>query len=381
MGTAFVYGKIVGEENFTNREKDLERLISNFENKTNTILISPRRWGKSSLVAKAAAVAQKKNKEVRFCFIDLFNIRSEEEFYQQFALEVLKASTSKMEELRSSAFTFMGRLLPKLIVGNMPGNEVSLELDWKEVKKNPNDILDLPENLSRDKDFRLIVCIDEFQNIAGFENQLDIQKKLRSHWQKHSKTSYCLYGSKRHMMMEVFTSASMPFYKFGDLFFLEKISRENWLPFIISRFKVTAKDIKPEAAEKIISLAECHPYYVQQLAQQAWLRTKRSCNTIIVAEAHEELVLQMSLLFQTITDSLSNTQVNFLQALICGETQLSSAEVLMKYRLGTSANIIRIKDALVSREIIEVQSSEYVFLDPVYRFWLKKHYFRIWDGG
>ena len=381
METAFVYGKIVADQNFTDRERDLERLVLNFENKTNTILISPRRWGKSSLVAKAAEIAAKKNKDLRFCFIDLYNLRSEEQFYEHFALEVLKASTSKLEEISSTAFKFIGRLLPKLIVGNMPGNEVSLELDWEEVRKNPDDILDLPERISKDKNFRLVICIDEFQNIAGYDNQLDIQKKLRSHWQKQSKTCYCLYGSKRHMMMDVFTSPQMPFYKFGDIVFLEKISPENWLPFIIKRFRETSRDIKPEAAGLIIKLAESHPYYVQQLAQQAWLRTKRMCNSIIVTEAHESLILQMSLLFQTLTDSLSTTQVNFLNALISGETKFNSAEVLKKYRLGTSANISRIKNALVSREIIENQNKEFVFLDPIYRYWLKKYYFKIWDGN
>jgi AAA+ ATPase superfamily predicted ATPase len=377
METAFVYGKVVGEDNFTNREKDMERLLSNFENRTNTILISPRRWGKSSLVAKAAEKAHKKNKTLRFCFIDLYNLRSEEQFYEQFALEVLKASSSKVEELTNQAFKFIGRMMPKIIVENMPGNEVSLGLDWKEVRKNPDDILNLPENLSRDKKFRFVICIDEFQNIAGFEDHVAFQKKLRSHWQKHSNTTYCLYGSKRSMMMDVFTSSNMPFYKFGDILFLEKITREDWLPFIMKRFKDTGKGINPEAAGAIIDLADCHSYYVQQLAQQAWLRTKRICNSEIVAEAHDGMVLQMSLLFQTITDSLSNTQVNFLKALICGEKQLSSVEVLQTYRLGSSANVTRIREALVSKEIVEVQNKEYVFLDPVYRFWLKKFYFRV----
>ncbi len=377
METAFVYGKIVGKDNFTNREKDLEKLLLNFENGTNTILISPRRWGKSSLVAKAAEQALRGNKGLRICFIDLYNIRSEEQFYEQFALEVLKADSSKLEDLRNQAFKFIGRLLPKLIVGNVPGSEISLALDWKEVKKNPDDILNLPESLSHDKSYRFIICIDEFQNIAGFEHQLDFQKKLRSHWQKHSKTSYCLYGSKRHMMMDVFTAYNMPFYKFGEILFLEKISREDWLPFIIKRFKDTGKEITEDAAGEIISLTDRHPYYVQQLSQQAWLRTKRSCNMLNVADAHESLILQMSLLFQTITDSLSNTQVNFLKALVSEEKQLSSADTLKTYHLGSSANIKRIREALISKEIVEVQNKEYVFLDPVYRFWLKKFYFRI----
>ena len=377
MEAAFVYGKIVGNNNFTNREKDLDRLLSNFENGTNTILISPRRWGKSSLVTKAAKQVLSGNKELRMCFIDLYNIRSEEQFYEQFALEVLKADSSKLEDLRNQTFKFIGRLLPKLIVGNIPGSEISLELDWKEIKKNPDDILNLPENLSRDKNYRFIICIDEFQNIAGFENQLDFQKKLRSHWQKHSKTSYCLYGSRCHMMKDVFTSYNMPFYKFGDILFLDKISKDDWLPFIIKRFKDTGKEIKEDAANEIITLADRHPYYVQQLSQQAWLRTKRKCNTEIVAEAHEGLILQMSLLFQTITDSLSNTQVNFLKALISEEKRLSSANTLQTYRLGSSANITRIREALIAKEIIEVQNKDYFFLDPVYKFWLKMFYFKL----
>jgi len=377
METAFVYGKIVSDNNFTDREKEVKSLLLNFENRTNTILISPRRWGKTSLVSKVAELAAKDNKQLRFCFIDLYNLRSEEAFYEQFALEVLKAGSSKIEELTAMAFKFIGRLVPKIILGDIPGNEVSLALDWDEVKKNPDDILNLPETISRDKKFRFVICIDEFQNIAGFDDQLAFQKKLRSHWQKHSKTSYCLYGSKRHMMMDVFTSVNMPFYKFGDIMFLEKISGEDWLPFLLKRFKDTGKEIRTDAADEIITLADCHPYYVQQLAQQAWLRTKRICNIEIVEESHESLILQMSLLFQTITDGLSNTQVNFLKALICDEKQLSSADTLRKYRLGSSANISRIRDALIFKEIIEVQMKEYVFLDPVYKFWLKKFYFKV----
>lgn len=377
METAFVYGKIVSDSNFTDRETEVKTLLSNFENRTNTILISPRRWGKTSLVTKVAGMAGKENKRLRFCFIDLYNLRSEEEFYEQFALKVLKAGSSKIEELTSMAFKFIGRMVPKIILGDAPGNEVSLALDWEEVKKNPEDILNLPETISRDKKFRFVICIDEFQNIAGFSDPLAFQKKLRSHWQKHSNTCYCLYGSKRHMMMDVFTSVNMPFYKFGDIMFLEKISGENWLPFLIKRFKDTGKEIRPDAAQVIISLADCHPYYVQQLAQQAWLRTKRVCTIEIVYESHESLILQMSLLFQTITDGLSNSQIHFLKALISGEKKLSSADILRKYRLGSSANISRIREALISKEIIEVQLNEYVFLDPVYRFWLKRFYFRI----
>ena len=99
-------------------------------------------------------------------------------------------------------------------------------LDWKEVKKGQDEILDLAENICKNKKIKVVVCIDEFQNIAFFDEPLAFQKKLRAHWQHHKQTSYCLYGSKRHLLMDIFSSQSMPFYKFGDVIFLEKIKEK-----------------------------------------------------------------------------------------------------------------------------------------------------------
>lgn len=86
-------------------------------------------------------------------------------------------------------------------------NEISLEFDWNEIRKNPDEILDLAERIAIDKGIRIVVCVDEFQNIAEFNDPLYFQKKLRSHWQQHQYVSYCLYGSKRHMMLDVFTNS------------------------------------------------------------------------------------------------------------------------------------------------------------------------------
>ncbi|MEI6764885.1 MAG: AAA family ATPase [Bacteroidota bacterium] len=376
METPFVFGKIASEKNFTDRKDETGRLISNFTSQINTILISPRRWGKSSLVSKAAQLAAKKDKTLRFCFIDLYNVRTEEQFYQLLAYEVLRASSSKWEELMGTAKKFMGRLVPKITFNPDPNNEFSLGFDWAEVKKQPDEILNLAENISKAKKLKFIICIDEFQNISGLGDSLIIQKKLRANWQKHKRTTYCLYGSKRHMLMEVFTSSEMPFYKFGDIIFLQKIAEEELVSFIISRFTSTGKKISAENAGFITKMTECHPYYVQQLAQQAWLRSEKICTTNTVNEAHENLVQQLDFLFQTITDELSNTQVNFLKALLLETIQFSSQKSLHEFQLGTSANVLRIKQALANKEIIDISGSSITFLDPMYKYWLKKIYFK-----
>jgi uncharacterized protein len=232
------------------------------------------------------------------------------------------------------------------------------------------------EKIAKDKDVKIVVCIDEFQNISEFDNPLAFQKKLRSHWQKHQLTSYCLYGSKRHMMMDVFASSSMPFYKFGSIMFLKKIDESHWIKFIVKRYADTGKKISPENAALIAQYANYHPYYVQQLAQQSWLHTTKVCSKTIVDVALENLILQLSLLFQNITDSLSTTQINFLRAVLDDATKLSSKENLQTYRFGTSANVLRIKDALINKEIIDGDNNKYYLLDPMYEHWLRNIYFK-----
>jgi len=234
----------------------------------------------------------------------------------------------------------------------------------------------LAESIAIEKQLKLVICIDEFQNLSNFDDPLGFQKKMRSHWQQHQHVSYCLYGSKRHMMIEVFTHQSMPFYKFGDLIFLPKISTSNWKIFIQERFQSTNKMISEKQAEQIATLVENHPYYVQQLSQLCWFRTSLELSDDDIDLSMDSLVMQLSLLFLNITERLTTTQINYLKALIDGIRMLSSREVINTYHLGSSANVARIKQALINKEIIDdlaVGNPE--ILDPVYKYWLINYYF------
>jgi AAA+ ATPase superfamily predicted ATPase len=375
METPFVFGKVASEKNFTDRKQETERLVRNFSSAVNTILISPRRWGKTSLVVHAAGLAKKKNKDTRFCFVDLNNVRTEEQFYKYFAAAVLRSSANRVSELLENARRFLGRFIPNVTFSPLPDSEFRLSMDWEEVKRSPEDVLNLADRIGTEKKIRIVVCIDEFQNISGFGDPVGFQKKLRAHWQAHRMASYCIYGSKRHMLIDVFTSPSMPFYKFGGILFLEKISPDDWVSFIKKRFAQTGKTIDSKDAGLIAELTDCHPYYVQQLAQLSWFRTDNKCTGEIINSACNSLVLQLSMLFQHLTDSLSNTQVNFLKALIQNVEQYSARDVIIEYGLGTSANVIKIKKALESREVIDIRGDKVCFLDPLYRRWLRDYYF------
>lgn len=375
METPFIFGKIATEKNFTDREQETAYLVSHFTSLINTIIISPRRWGKSSLVNKAAKLAMEQDSKLRICHIDLFNVRNEEHFYSLLAQKVIAATSSKWEEAIGNAKKFFSRLVPKISIGTDPTNEVSIDFDWEEVRHNPDEILDLAEKIAKEKGLRIVICVDEFQNIAGFDDPEYFQKKLRSHWQLHQNVAYCLYGSKRHMMLEVFTDSSKPFYKFGNLIFLNKIETEYLVEFFSNRFADTGKSITSAAGQLIATLVDNHPYYAQQLAQLSWLRTKDECTEEIVREAHTALVEQLSLLFVTITETLTNQQLCYLKALIAEEKSITSTEVMHRYNISSPTSVARSKVALVKNDILDNQAGKMSFQDPIYAYWLKTQYF------
>ena len=375
METPFIFGKIATEKNFTDREKETADLVRNFTSLINTIIISPRRWGKSSLVNKAAKLAMNQDSRLRICHIDLFNVRDEEHFYSLLAQKVISATSTKWEEAVASAKSMFSHLVPKISIGSDPTNEVSIDFDWETVKQNPDEVLDFAEKIAQKKGLKIVICVDEFQNISEFTDADYLQKKLRSHWQRHQSVAYCLYGSKRHMMMEVFTNSSKPFYKFGNLMFLDKIDTHCLVEFFQRRFADTNKRINDDAANLIVQLVENHPYYAQQLAQLSWLRTKDVCRVEIVREAHAALVEQLSLLFVTITETLTTQQLNYLKALIAKEKAITSTDVMHRYKISSTTSIARSKAALIKNDILDNKAGEISFQDPIYAYWLKTEYF------
>lgn len=372
MNLPFEYGEIVGKAQFIDRVEDRKKLAQNLTGGLNTMLISPRRWGKSSLVHQVASEIQD-SKNV-FCFIDLFHIKDEQEFYKELARVVIQNTSGKIEEWLSAAKTFLKNLSPTISIGVDPINNIELGFDYNQLDDNYREILDLAEKIAKKKRIRIIICIDEFQNLTRYDDPLLFQQRLRASWQHHKHVSYCLYGSKKHMMVDIFQNKSMPFYKFGDIMMLEKIAASDWINYIVKQFKKTKKEISPKLAEQIVNTAKRHSYYVQQLAHLVWVRTVRQTTQKDFKQAKEDLLKQNAILFTRETDNLSKKQINFLTALTEGVTHFHSNKIISKYGLGSSSNVSRIKEALEKKEIIDTYSPIPEFLDPAFEMWFRKYF-------
>lgn len=373
----FVFGVRVEGNTFTDRKEETNRLKMNFLYGVNTILISPRRMGRTSLVEKVCSLVE--SDTLKIAKIDAFGCRSENDFINAFATAVVRATSSKWEEWMENARTFLSRFIPKISIGQDPLTDFSIALEYNRANTVTEDILQLPETIAKQKGIKIVICIDEFQQIADFPDSITFQKKLRSVWQLQSNVSYCLYGSKKHMMEKMFQSQSHPFYRFGDLFYLDKISETDWVEYICERFRVTGKEISRELASEICTVTDRYSSYVQQLSWLVWLRTDRHATKEDVEFGIDRMLDACEPLFIQQTESLSAYQMNFLRALANGvHTGFTRSEILDTYQLGTAANISRLKKALTEKDLIMMTAPKKLEIsDPILALWLKR---RVWKS-
>ena len=258
----FIFGVATSGDNFTDREKETAHLLQNFRHGVNTVIVSPRRWGKTSLVLKVCELA--KSDKLKIVYLDIFACRSDSDFYNAFAAAVIKQTSTKLEEWLENVKSFFSRISPKISMGTDPMTDFSISFDLNPKSNDVDEILQLPEKIALKKGCNIVVCMDEFQQIAEFNDSTTFQKRLRTVWQLQKQVSYCLFGSKKHLMNELFEKQSLPFYKFGDAIYLQKIGTPYWVDYICSRFKTTGKNISRELAEKICLMVENHSSYEQQ---------------------------------------------------------------------------------------------------------------------
>lgn len=373
----FIYGTTVSVHSFTNREKERQKLQDNLLGNINTMIISPRRWGKSSLVEKVIHDINQKEKKTKTVIIDLFSVGSEEEFLEKFAREVLKASSSKWQEWLNNGKEFFKRLIPRFSLGLDPENDFSISFDWKELKSHAEEILDLPETIAQKRGLKWIICLDEFQHLSTFKGYEDFERKMRAVWQRQKLVTYCLYGSKRHMMADIFNNPSKPFYRFGDLMLLPRISKENWVKFICEGFAKSSKEIAEQEAETIATLMKNHSWYVQQFSHYTWNMTEKTATRQEIEAALNELINANTPFYQKEVESISATQLNLLKAVARGERQFTSTAVMSSYQLGTPNNVGKNKATLIQEDIIQELGGTMEFVDPAFELWFKKQFLGI----
>ena len=374
MNAPFQYGTLATKEHFVDRVEDRAQLKGFLASHINVMLISPRRWGKSSLVKVAMEELQNEDKDIRVCFIDAFSIGSEAEFYRTFASQVIACASTKLERRIQDAKKFLTGVVPQVVIKDDVTHFMAFDVKFVPQEQDKMDILRLPETLAVAKNIRMIVCIDEFQQLANLPGYKNMEGKMSSAWQQQQHVTYCLYGSKRHMMMDIFNNANSPFYRFGQMLFLNKIPKSEWMPFIIDAFEKTGKHISEAFASQVCDVVECHSWYIQQLCYFIWNATTEEVTEQTFQYGLRQLVNTNSPMFLSDTESLAPSQLEMLRAIKDGVQQLSSTEAKSAYALGNPNTISKNKKVLRDKDIIEDRKGKLSFVDPVYHLWFSHEY-------
>lgn len=376
MKSPFQYGTLVDRENFVNRIEERKQLKELLGSGINVMLISPRRWGKSSLVKVAMDELTSENKEIRVCYIDAFSIKTEAEFYRTFAREVIACAASTLEKRLEDVKHFLKGISPSITLKSDPSDSLSFDLKFELEDKDTLEVLELSEKIASAKGLHLIICIDEFQQLAQLPGYKNMEGKMRSVWQKQHSVSYCFYGSKQHMMMDIFNNSSNPFYRFGQVLFLQKIKKEEWIPFIIHAFQKTGKSISEEQAGELCDIVKCHSWYLQQLCYFVWSGTSNQVTEETIDTRLRQLIDTNMPMFMNDAENLTAAQTAMLRAVVDGEYRFNSAPVVRKYELGSAQAITRNKRMLTERDFIEKEGNKYIFSDPLFELWFKREYYK-----
>ncbi len=374
MDIPFIYGRLAEKESFIDRVDDRRELKNFLVHGINVILVSPRRWGKSSLVKTAMDELVAEDPHTKVCFMDASKIHTEEEFYNTFASAVIQGVSSTVEQKLSDLVRFINRFTPSVTIASDPLNSIEVNLKVNPMQDSPEHILQLPEKIAEAKGVKVIVCIDEFQQLACLPTWKKMEALLRSEWQLQHRTTYCLYGSKMHMMKDIFNRATSPFFKFGQLMNLKRISKDYWVPYIMRNFERTGKSITQEQAEALCERVQYNSWYVQQYCFFLWSHTEKVVTQQTLDEQLQLVLDTNEDLFLTEMDSLTPTQIGMLKAVASGEKHLNAKETVEKYGLGQPQSITRNKKVLVEKDLLEKRLSYLGFVDPLFELWIKREY-------
>lgn len=372
MSKLFDYSKIAEGKNFVGREDEVKKLSSDFIFLTNTALIAPQGWGKSSLMHKAAQESIHKEKNIRFCFVDLSNVRNEERFFELLAQAVLKAVSDNQEEVVDNVKKYFPHTSPRVAFD--ASGDFTVDFDWEDIRQNQDELLDLPHSVAKAIGKKIVVCVDEFNAISLFNEPEVLLDRFGKRWTRHDGVAYCI-ATTPLAFVDKFLKSTPMFYRYGDIMNVGPIRRRDVVKAIRDKFADNAKYLDNEIAGLIAELVGDHPFYTQQLAHLSWLGTSVVCSKEVVMQAHETMVDQMELIFRNLTDSLTTQQLCYLHAVLAGETVISTSEVLHRHHISSATSASRSKAAMLERGIVCNSGGRICFVDPVYAFWLESRYF------
>jgi hypothetical protein len=381
MTNPFVYGEIVPGESFVDREVELDRLIGDLAAGQKVFLISPRRYGKSSLIRQALVALTRRGAAT--VEITVSSYSSYLAFLEGYA-RALAAVESRWERARGWLTKAISSTRPEIRYdseGPGPGRlSVAFPLvqGERDVNRLAQEIFALPGRLAADQTRPVVVALDEFQAIDAF-NGGSVEHALRAAAQTQRQVGYVFAGSEPSLM-EKMVGPRRPFYKAGPVMRLQKIPPDVFAAFIESKFAKSGLRPEPGLGAAMVDLAGNLPYDVQRLAHETWDDVRASGGRRGTLDALHatlaRLLAEQETIFEAVWQRLTLAQRAVLRAVVLqGGQGLLSSEVRLRHRLGGPSSIQTSLAALVKQDLVLKEGPQYVVVDSLLREWIARRTF------
>jgi len=381
MNNPFVYGEVVPSAAFIDRVVELDRLVRDLAEGQKVFLISPRRYGKSSLIRQALSTMSRRGALTIEVTVSSFS--SYVAFLEGYARALVAAETrwdrarGWLKEAIRSARTEIRYTPGESPLGSVTVSFPSVKSE-RDVSRLAQDVFALPGRLAEARGRKVIVALDEFQAIAEF-NGGSVEHAMRAAVQHQREVGYVFAGSEPSLM-ERMLSPKRPFYKAGPVMRLEKIAADEFAAAIDTRFRRSGFKPDDGLGDAIVELAGNLPYDVQRLAHETWDEVQASSGKRATLEhlhqALSRLLREQETMFEALWQHLTLAQRAVLRAVVIesGHSVLSE-DVRTRHRLGGTSTVQAALNALVRDAVISRDGKRYTVVDSLLREWVARHTF------
>ena len=376
MDNPFRYGEVASGEFFTNRVEELAELEQDLRSGQNVMMMSPRRYGKTSLIQQV--IARLRADGVLVVYLDLFGIPTKEIFVREFAKALHLGLFGPARQMMQSVLdAFKGlSIVPRFSLDDAgkPVLELAPAARSGDVDRDIDVLLALPERIAQDRKKRVVLVFDEFQQIVELDPRL--VPRMRSIFQNQPGVAHVYLGSRFHLMNNLFNNINEPMYKSAKSVPLLPFKSSDFASFIRARFTETQKTISDEAIDRILEITGCHPNDTQQLCYFTWAlahATGRPPTPELVDQALDRIVSAEDARYTLLWESLSARQRTLLLALANATGQIFSERFRKEHQLGSAATVQTAANRLKEREIIEPRTGGgYAIPDVFLKAWIRR---------
>jgi len=378
MASAFVYDKYVTGRNFIGRKMDCTILSNLLEVGENIYMYGPPESGKMSLVQQTLFNMRMAGKQFSIAQVDLYNVRTTDEFMQKLGSAVIRSCSAVPEDY------------PGLIARYLSGTHFVFDamrystcrevvsLNWDLDENDVRTMLMLPQLIATDRAQPFYLIVSDFQNLLmgeSFEKLFAVMEEVMREKPRDNRSCFVLMGSQVNAMKFIFEEKRW-FWRLVNHIQLQPVEDRDIIEHVVKGFASGGKVIERELILGACKLFRSDMWRINHFFAICDSMSKGYINEAILMEALRTLIAVHEPYFKAIINDLTDHQVSLLKAVMDGVVKFSASDVIEKYRLNSSANVRRVKDALKKKEVLTFnEKDEPVVLDPLFEYWLEKSYF------